>query len=136
MEKEPLQVDFHPDEAQTPAGGGDVLWLVIGAAAAALAVAVFIPLIPFLLPVLAVAAALAALSTWRAAKRAEVWRRLGGPRRRVGVRSFLGYTAAWFVGLLVLVPLVFLGTIAAAAALVVLGVVAAVALLAGLFRLD
>ena len=136
MEKEPLQVDFRPDEAQTPAAGGDILWLVIGAVAVVLAVAVFIQLIPFLLPVLVVAAVLAALSTWRAAKRSQVWRRRGWPARRVGVRSFLGYTAAWFVGLLVVVPIVFLGTIAAAAALVVLGVIAAVALLAGLFKLD
>ena len=136
MSKEILRVDFQPDDrhpSRTPARD-DFFWSVIGALAIVAAVVVFVKLLPFMLAVLAASAVLAAISTWKSARRREIWRRHGWPAAPVGVKTYLGFLAAWFLGLLAVVPLFLIGAVVATAVLVVICVVAVVALLSSLFR--
>ena len=134
MGKKVVQIDFVPDGQPPQRADDDIIWSVIGALVLILAIVIFVKLLPFLLVVLALAAILAAISTWRSAHRRGLWRRLGWPTPRVGVKTYLSFLAAWFVGLLVLVPLILLGAVAAVVVLAVIGVILAVALVVSLLR--
>jgi len=135
MARDVLQVDFRPDGTE-PKADNDIIWSVIGALAIVAAVAIFIHILPFLVAVLVVAAILAGFSTWRTGKQRRLWHQLGWPTERVGVKTYLGFLAAWFVGLLAVVPLLFLGIAVAVVVLILVGIILIVALLASLLRID
>lgn len=138
MGKGILRVDFEPDDRRPPPrrARDDLFWSVMGALAIVAAVVVFVKLLPFLVAVLAAAALLAGLSTWKAARRREVWRRFGWPAAPVAVKTYLGFLGAWFVGLLAVVPLLLLGAAVAAMVLVIVGVALFVTVLTSLLRID
>lgn len=137
MPNERLNIDFVPDRRpQTPPWYHDVLWMIAVLAFLAAAIVVFIRTLPFLCAVLAVAAVLAGLSTWKAARRRRSLRRIGWPGAPVGAKTYFGFLAAWFIGLLAIVPLVFLGAAFAMGVLVIVGVAFIIAILTSLFRLD
>ncbi len=139
MAKEVLHVDFRPD--REPSGGPgwrgqDILWTVLAVLGLLLLVAIAVELLPFLLVVLAVAAVLAGLSTWKAGRRQRILAQHGWPASPVDVRTYLAYLAGWFVGLLVIVPLLFFGALVAVVILAFVGVILIVGLIAGLLRMD
>jgi len=139
MRRDVLQVDFQP-ENQGPRRpvwtGEDVIWAVLGALALLVIIALAVELLPFLLVVLGVAAVLAALSTWKAARRRRILMQYGWPASRVEVKTYLAYLAGWFIGLLIFVPLLFFGAVIAVGVLTFVGVVLVISLIAGLFRIQ
>lgn len=139
MAKDVLQVDFEPDD-RGPRGArrtlSDVVWTILAVLAFLLLVALAVRLVPFLLLVLAVAAVLAGLSTWKAARRRRILMQYGWPASRVEAKTYFAYLAGWFIGLLVLAPLLFFGAVVAVAVLAFVGVVLIIGLVAGLFRIH
>jgi len=100
----------------------------------AAAAVVFVELLPFLVAVLAVAAVLAALSTWRTWRQRRALLAHGWPVPRVGVPTYLGYLAGWFVGLLVFIPLLLFGAAVAFVVLIAVGAALMAGLILSLFR--
>lgn len=137
MAKDVLQVDFEPDDRGAQEGRRtvhEVVWTVLGVLALLVLLALAVELLPFFALVLAVAAVLAALSTWKAARRRRVLMQHGWPASRVEAKTYFAYLAGWFIGLLVFVPLLFFGAVVAVAVLAFVGVVLIIGLVAGLFR--
>ncbi len=137
MPRDTIEVEFRPDgDKPCGGGGGELLWTAIGILATALAVVVIINLLPLLLPLLALAAVLAAFSTWKAGHRREVWRKHGWPVPAVGARTYVSYLAAWFFGLLAIVPLFFVLMGGFVLVLAAVGVIIIVSIVVGLFKLN
>jgi hypothetical protein len=136
MTNDTLRVDFTPDGPGRRDPAADVFWSVAAAICLVTAVALFVRLAPYLLLIPALALVLATLSTWRAAKRRQRWTRLGWPAPPIGVRTFLGFLAAWFFGLFAIVPLIFLGAVAFVVVICIVGVILVAAFLAALFKAE
>ena len=134
MDKDVIHVDFTPDGHQRHSDDNDIIWSVIAALALVAGVVLFIELAPFMLAVLAVSAVLAGFSTWRVTRRRNAWRRLGWPAPRLSVKTYLGYLAAWFIGLLAIVPLAVFSIVIATIVLAFVGFIIVIAFLASLFK--
>ncbi len=123
---EGLQIDFFvPDGTPGPRRSRGLLWMLVEVALIILAAALIIELMPLLLSLLGVAAVLAAVTTWRSARRRRfLLERFGRDFGPVTPRTYLAHLTAWFIGLLAFVPAVVLTT----AFLIVAGIVLAAAL--------
>jgi len=85
---------------------------------------------------LVVAALFAAASTAKAQRRRSAWRARGGRVESVGVTTYVRFLAAWFFGILALLPFAVLLGIAAVIGIPIIVVVAILALVATLFGVE
>jgi len=128
-----IRVDFTPQEPLRRKRGWG--WTILGIVVFIGLVILALSLVHVLLPLLGAAAALAAISTWRLAKRrAGQQELLQRPVPGVTVKTYVAYLAAWFFGILALVPLLVFGFFAAMIVLAIVAVVAIVLLVMALLN--
>ena len=114
-----------------------MVWRIFWTAFLLAAVFLFVTWWPLLTVVLIAAALLAALSTAKVARRRALWEaRFARPAEPVGVSTYTRLLAAWFFGILVAAPLVFLVLVAVAVGLVIVVVVAILAIIASIFAAE
>jgi hypothetical protein len=114
-----------------------VFWRIFWLVALISAIALFIWLLPWLWVLLVAAIVLAALSTAKLARRRALWEtHFGKSAETVGVMTFIRFLAAWFFGILALVPFALLLIAAGVIGIAILFVIAILALVASLFSVE
>jgi hypothetical protein len=128
-----IQVDFTPQEPPRRKRGW--AWTIVGVVVFIGLLLLALSLVHALLPLLGIAAVLATISTWRLSRRRAAQRELfQRPIPGVSVRTYVFYLAAWFFGIIALVPLLLFGFVAAMIVLAIVAVVAIVLLVMALFN--
>lgn len=136
-EENVVHVEFRPDEPPRRRRSRGLTWGLLAGLAIVVAIGLFARVWPFLAGVLCVSAALAGLSTLRAARhRRRIRERFGGDVPPVTARTYFMYMVAWFAGLVAIVPLFAIGAVIAIVGVVVVGVISVVLLVAALLRAD